>query len=127
LVASVRSQAAIWNCDKSATLRHAGGLPDLDSLVITGRETLLETFIDEDKGFQSWLSRHWRGYVVNCHRRPSPDYLVLHIADCGSLTRHGNYTTKDYIKVCSDSRWELDRWARDEVRGSLQRCGECNP
>lgn len=88
---------------------------------------MIERFIDDDKSFQGWLVKHWRGFVVNCNRNPNPEYLVLHTADCGSLTRHENYTTKAYIKVCSDERWELTRWARDEVGGELQRCGECNP
>ena len=25
---------------------------------------MMERFVDDDKGFQAWLGRHWRGYVV---------------------------------------------------------------
>jgi hypothetical protein len=88
---------------------------------------LIERFVDDDKGFQSWMLQHWKGYVVNCYRNPTPDYLVLHNTDCGSLTRHTNYTTTGFIKVCSGDRWELAQWAKDEVGGELQRCGECSP
>lgn len=88
---------------------------------------MIERFEDDDRGFQRWLTRNWRGYVVNCHRKPAAEYLVLHSTDCGSLTRHEHYTTHDYIKVCSNDKRELNRWAEKEVGGTLQRCGECNP
>lgn len=86
----------------------------------------MEEFRDDDKAFQRWMTRHYRGYVVNCYRKPTPDYLVLHASGCSSLTRYENYTTKDYIKVCSEDLSELKAWARG-LGGSLQPCGECNP
>jgi hypothetical protein len=87
----------------------------------------VERFVDDDRGFQRWLAKHWQGLVVNAYRKPTPDYLVLHKTDCDSLTRHEHYTTHDYIKVCSDRRFELETWAKEEVGSELTRCGECNP
>jgi hypothetical protein len=88
---------------------------------------MIEKFIDDEHGFLVWRNRHWQGFVVNCYRKPSSAYLLLHKSDCDSLVRHEHYTDRDYIKVCSDSRSELEAWAREEVGGELSRCGECSP
>lgn len=88
---------------------------------------MAETFVDDEHGFLVWRNRHWQGFIVNCNRSPNSSYLVLHKADCDSLVRHENYTTRGYIKVCSDSRSELERWAREDIGGELSRCGECYP
>jgi hypothetical protein len=88
---------------------------------------MIQTFVDDEHGFLVWRNRHWQDFIVNCYRKPSSAYLVLHRADCGSLVRHENYTTRDYIKVCGETRSELDRWAREEIGGELTRCQECSP
>jgi hypothetical protein len=69
-----------------------------------------------------WLSEHPSGYVVNAERNPKPSYLKLHRAWCTQITgnaRPGAYTERVYIKVCSDSRQELERWARERIGGAL--------
>jgi hypothetical protein len=64
---------------------------------------------------------------VNCARSPTPSYLILHRADCWTIGVHGagNYTTRDYIKVCSLDRSALDSWAEVSVGGEVALCGFC--
>jgi predicted Zn finger-like uncharacterized protein len=97
---------------------------------LDGDEKPLMVFIDDDEGYMRWVRRHV-GYVVNCERRPSPGYLVLHTTDCFHVTtetaRMGRapWTSGDYIKVCSRDRAELNRWANEEVGGELSYCPHC--
>ena len=90
----------------------------------------METFIDRDGDYLDWVKNNPRGFVVNCERSPRPNYLILHLTICWTITkrkgREGHWT-KDYIKVCSLNRYELEIWARKEVGGQLQPCRFCNP
>lgn len=89
----------------------------------------MTTFVDDDEGYLAWVGDHPGGYVVNCGRRPTPAYLILHRATCGSIRSdtRANWTTGDYIKVCSEDLGDLRRWASGEVGGELQPCGSCSP
>lgn len=73
-------------------------------------------FDHDDDGYRAWTRTWVRGYVLNCHRRPAADYLVLHRAHCPTITVLGSpattWTSGDYIKVCSTSRQLLERWAK---------------
>jgi hypothetical protein len=73
--------------------------------------------------FLTWRERHLSGYVIS---RRSPSDAMIHQADCGhfefgdesvSLTRT--------MKVCSASRRELDRWARENMGTPLRTCRSC--
>ena len=89
--------------------------------------TRMQRFADDDAGYLSWISRNPDGYVVNANRNPSPNYLMLHRATCRTITENptrGGRWTADYIKLCGQ-RAELERWAHDEIGGSLQPCGHC--
>lgn len=91
---------------------------------------MVTIFIDDDDGYLQWVYGHRDGYVVNCFRSKGPGYLLLHRADCRTITGSptvGDTWTGDYIKVCSDSRLDLQRWAREEVGGRLKPCGLCDP
>jgi hypothetical protein len=48
-------------------------------------ERPLVAFEDNDEDYLFWTSNNSSGYVVNCHRRPTPDYLILHRADCYTI------------------------------------------
>ncbi len=75
-------------------------------------------FINDEQEYVSWLERHPRGFVVNCHKSPSPKYLMLHCADCGMInSERGNHTTHQYIKLCSIQKKQLETWARNEIKG----------
>jgi HB1, ASXL, restriction endonuclease HTH domain len=83
-------------------------------------------FRDDDDAFFDWLEEHPDGYFVNTERNPKPSYLVLHKPECphftGGKTLHW---TKDYVKVCSALRSELEEWAVNTVGGEVTLCRSC--
>jgi hypothetical protein len=85
-------------------------------------------FIGEDEAYLHWLDNNQSGFVVNTYRRPSSSYLVLHRATCPhvSTAARTNWTTKQYIKICSGSLRQLQDWAENELGGSLRRCTFCS-
>lgn len=85
----------------------------------------LLAFEDNDQDYLYWTSRHSSGYVVNCYRTPTPDYLKLHWANCQTINgTQRPWTTGDYAKVCSPVLSALREWA-DNLGGSLQKCEKC--
>jgi hypothetical protein len=91
---------------------------------------MVRRFEDDDTGYLAWVEIHPRGFVVNSFRKPVPSYLVLHRATCGTITgapARGKSWTREPIKVCSETRSDLDMWARDSAGGPLQSCGLCKP
>jgi hypothetical protein len=92
---------------------------------------VIKHFIDDDGGYLAWLAANPTGYVVNCARAPKPDYVILHRADCTSITgtpsRGVTWTHGQFRKVCAGSVVELDQWARDTVGTVPSRCGRCDP
>jgi hypothetical protein len=90
----------------------------------------MEKFVDDDDGYTLWVRSNRDGVVVNCEKSLNPNSLMLHRADCRTITgtpTFGKTWTGDYIKVCSTDRRELHRWAREEVGGRLRPCGICDP
>ncbi len=87
-------------------------------------------FQDDDAAYLHWRGAHLRGFVLNCARRPTPDYLVLHKASCGSFASavgDGRSWTVAYMKVCSDAASTIESWCRRQVGAEPQRCGVCHP
>jgi len=84
---------------------------------------------DNDEVYLKWLEENPSGYVVNCYRNPTPKYLILHRARCGTIksSNRNNWTTKSFIKICSLDKTELKNWARNEVIGELKACQHCKP
>lgn len=83
-------------------------------------------FCDDDAGFFDWLDRHANGLFINAERKPRPTYLVLHLVGCAHFDRSPSLQwTKDYIKICSDHRSELEEWASDVVGGEVTLCRSC--
>jgi hypothetical protein len=63
-------------------------------------------------------SRAPAGYVLNCDRSPSDDYVILHRADCHTIDgrpARGKSWTEHYQKVCADSIAESEDWARSKT------------
>jgi hypothetical protein len=91
----------------------------------------MRIFEEDDAGYLTWIDGHQRGFVVNTFRQPDPQYLVLHRASCGTIRGTPacgkRWTTGDYIKACSETRADLDHWARQNVGGELHPCGLCRP
>lgn len=91
---------------------------------------MIAIFKDDDNGYLNWINTNPTGFIINCERKPRTTYLFLHRATCFTITgipARGKVWTKDYIKVCSISKEELEMWARREVGGKLHSCRLCNP
>ena len=86
----------------------------------------ITVFKDDDSGFLGWLDNHADGYFINCNRNPKPSYLVMHRPSCPHFDRRpGVRWTKDYIKICSRSRDDLQEWASGTVGGEATLCSTC--
>ncbi len=89
--------------------------------------SLIQIFQDDDAGYREWLWSHLSGYIVNAQRGSNPGEPILHKATCDTITPTPDREwTKDYIKVCSTDRYELDAWARSHKR-RLTSCVACDP
>src|SRR4051812_24819726 len=84
----------------------------------------IETFRDDDAGYEAWLTEHPSGWVVNARRPPSSAYLKLHRAACATISQlqagYSRWTTGGYIKVCAERREELDAWAQGTFGADVQ-------
>ena len=78
----------------------------------------LQTFVDDDAGYERWRSGHEDdGFVINANDPPRADYLRLHRAYCHHISQlqrgSTTFTGGDYVKICadgSDARGELERY-----------------
>ena len=61
----------------------------------------VELFADDDQGYLAWLDQNPDGHVLNCHKRPYPDYCDLSLC-CGIKSSQINPTSK-----ITDSRHAL--------------------
>jgi len=94
-------------------------------------------FTDDDAGYLRWLGDHPSGYVVNTWRLPSPNYMVLHRANCRSISEYtahsapGAFTERQYSKACAETVSDLRRWVRanGQPDGSFtsEACPRCRP
>jgi hypothetical protein len=97
-----------------------------ESPMLANHPPSLTVFQDDDRGFFSWLDDHQDGYFINCERRPKPTYLVLHHHGCPHIDRSTDvHWTKDYIKICSPGRGDLEEWATTTVGGDVTLCRTC--
>ena len=88
---------------------------------------LVETFVDDDDGYATWLHTHPEGYVVNADRPPNASYLRLHHSTCRTINgvpATGRAWTVTSTKICGE-RGELERWAASRVGGELAPCPTC--
>ena len=88
----------------------------------------VERFDKREREYLAWVETHQSGFVINSLRSLNPASFVLHHASCWSIStdKWTNYTTNDYIKVCADTRSEIDSWARTNG-GHPSPCGLCHP
>lgn len=91
---------------------------------------VVEHFVDDDCGYQKWLTAHEDGFVLNALREPKPTTLVLHQASCWSIRhlRKGQACfTCSYSKHCATSRHELTTWIAAHIGGAPSLCKLCHP
>jgi hypothetical protein len=97
-----------------------------ESPMLTDHPQSLSVFRDDDEGFSAWLDEHPDGYFINSERSPRPTYLVLHRPSCRHFTRNSSlHWTRDYIKICSPGRGDLEEWATGTVGGEATLCSAC--
>ena len=76
-----------------------------------------QQFLDDDKGYLSWVAQNPDGYVLNIQQGLNPSDARLHRASChaisGTSARGGPWTGQD-IKICSTFLGALDDWAREQ-------------
>lgn len=102
----------------------------------------VEKFDAGDELYFDWLDGNGDGFVLNCHKKPKKNYLVLHRATCKEISKrpdhdgegYHQYTKNGYIKICSASEEEL-RNALPEIISTLtpsveapdfsNRCSKC--
>jgi len=85
----------------------------------------IEEFRDRDSDYLGWVAAHPDGYVINIGRSRR-GYARVHRATCGTITSRPPLTDP-YIKVCSGTLMELDRWALSRTGAVAERCGTCQP
>jgi hypothetical protein len=97
-----------------------------ESPVLTNHPDTISVFKDDDMGFFDWLDHHPDGHFINSERHPKPGYLVLHRPACPHIDRDpGRRWTRDYIKICAESRSDLEEWAVGTVGGDVTLCSGC--
>lgn len=90
----------------------------------------ITTFDNDDPGYLAWLTTNPEGYVVNIQRSLNPSTARLHEAGCHTISGRpprGGAWTGPYLKVCSDSLFELENWASKKTGSTIQACGTCQP
>lgn len=83
-------------------------------------------FVDDDASYLSWIADHAGSFVLNTTRSPSASYLMLHRANCWTITRlqpTATTFTGDYSKVCGE-RSELEAYAQT-LGATASACGHC--
>jgi hypothetical protein len=85
----------------------------------------VERFQDRDAEYLNWVEEHRGGYVINIGRS-GRGITRPHRASCRTITSRPPFTGP-YIKVCSMSSAELDKWALSSSGTLPDRCGTCRP
>lgn len=88
------------------------------------------TYSNEDDGYLSWIASNPEGYVVNIERSLNPNNVILHRANCWTITgdpARGESWTDAYVKICSTSMEELESWITNDVGVEVRKCKVCNP
>src|SRR5271166_4075951 len=91
-------------------------------------------FSGDDLGYLAWIAAHPDGFVLNVSCPPDPHCVVLHRANCKSIsncTHEPNaFTGRKHHKICASSEAELKFAAEGEGRLDRtfsKRCGLCGP
>ena len=82
---------------------------------------------DNDRDYYAWLNSHPSGYVLSLKGKKEP---VLHRAECTHIDRNNNTITKAR-KICSEDKWALGAWVRENGLGNgivfKNKCPSCSP
>ncbi len=98
--------------------------------------TEIKIFNNGDEPFLKWMDNNPNGYVLNTNRTENSTYTFLHQSKCphlsGLVEGQGpdGYTTRDYIKVCSEDFFALEDWCvnnRTNFKSFSGYCKTCKP
>jgi hypothetical protein len=81
----------------------------------------METFVNDDRGYQKWIIRNFHGFVLH---QASKTSFVLHKAYCDHIDTYDDVITKK-PKHCSLKRHELTGYARDISGKQPDQCRSC--
>jgi hypothetical protein len=91
-------------------------------------------FSDDDLGYLAWIAAYPDGFVLNVRCSPDPHCVVLHRANCTSISNDTHepraYTGRNHRKICATNEAELKLAAKDQGRsdGTFSKCcGLCRP
>jgi len=88
-------------------------------------------FLNEERAFCAWLTRHRAGFVLDGLRPPTRKQPSLHRATCQEVrvakAKRSHLTTGRHLKACSLDRQELMEWANSACGGEASSCDECKP
>jgi hypothetical protein len=96
----------------------------------------ISIFEGDESGYLRWIRSNKTGYVINTTSRRDPEYMVLHRADCWTITEYrgnatfGGFTERDLIKICALNMDDLREWVRQNGRqdGTFSsECSHCSP
>ena len=93
------------------------------------------TFSSGDAPFIAWMQKNPDGFVLNTTPSEATSYLKFHRANCHHISGYttaqsaGAFTTRGYIKVCSNSAAELVAWAAKNrpSTSTYESCKTCAP
>jgi hypothetical protein len=89
---------------------------------------MIDHFVNDDAAYLRWVHSHQHGYIVNLDKaRTYPQYPMVHRASHKLISspERTNYTTNEFIKVCSTDLAALERWSKEECGRVLNRCATC--
>lgn len=94
--------------------------------------TKYKVFEDNENGYQTWLAENPNGFVLNTERPPTPKYMILHTAQCKTISetsphvRSDPFTSGDYLKVCATNPDDLRPWMKSKGAAEFTKlCSKC--
>lgn len=94
--------------------------------------TTYAVFEDNESGYHTWLAENPDGFVLNTERPPTPKYMILHTAQCKTISeasphvRPDPFTSGDYLKVCASNPDDLKPWMKSHGATEFTNlCSKC--
>jgi 5-methylcytosine-specific restriction protein A len=93
-------------------------------------------WVDNDPGYEQWVSENPDGFVANTNRQPHAKYFRIHRAshrlpDRSSANSVNPWTGTQYSKVTASTLADVIQWAKDNIPGftlsDANYCKQCCP